>query len=286
MKFILENIKIENNTNVVSRPIFALEEITQMYEEATKNLEKELKIPKDVLNSFMIKDELNPDFWENKELKPKIKTEIIKIAKDFFKGLELPTNIKMKDILFVGSLANYNWSKYSDVDIHIVVDFSEFKEDEEFIKKFFNTQKKLWNDKHDITIFGYDVEMYVQELKQKLEASAIYSVPTNKWIVKPEKTNFKLDKKLIKRKVEKIFKKLEDIRNDYENKEYQNVIDKIEIIKKYLKQMRKSGLEKGGEYSTENIIFKVLRRTDFIELLNNYKNKAYDQLVSLNEEQP
>lgn len=286
MKFINKHIIIENNTNVISRPIFALEEITQMYEDVVKNIDKELTIPKDVLNSFMIKDELNPEIWDNDTLNPKVKKEIIKISKDFFKGLELSPNIKMKDILFVGSLANYNWSKFSDVDIHIVVDFSEFNQDEDFIKKFFDTQKTLWNDKHDITIFGYDVEIYVQELKEKLESSAIYSVPNDKWIVKPEKTKFKLDKKIIKRKVEKIFKKLEDIKNDYEDKEYQNVIDKIDNIKKYLKQMRKSGLEKGGEFSTENIIFKILRRTDFIELLNNYKNKAYDHLVSLNEEQP
>jgi len=286
MKFINKHIIIENNTSVISRPIFALEDITQMYEEVSKNLEKELKIPKDVLDSFKIKDSLNPDIWDDKTLNPKVKKEIIRIAKDFFKELELPEDIKMKDILFVGSLANYNWSKFSDVDIHIVVDFSQFKEKEEFIKKFFDTQKTLWNDKHDITIFGYDVEIYVQELKEQLESSAIYSVPNDKWIVKPEKTNFKIDKKVIKRKVEKIFKKIENIKNDYENQKYQSVIDKIDSIKKYLKQMRKSGLEKGGEYSTENIIFKVLRRTDFIELLNNYKNKAYDQLLSINEEQP
>ena len=286
MKFINKHIIIENNTSVISRPIFALEDITQMYEEVSKNLEKELKIPKDVLDSFKIKDSLNPDIWDDKTLNPKVKKEIIRIAKDFFKELELPEDIKMKDILFVGSLANYNWSKFSDVDIHIVVDFSQFKEKEEFIKKFFDTQKTLWNDKHDITIFGYDVEIYVQELKEQLESSAIYSVPNDKWIVKPEKTNFKIDKKVIKRKVEKIFKKIENIKNDYENQKYQIVIDKIDSIKKYLKQMRKSGLEKGGEYSTENIIFKVLRRTDFIELLNNYKNKAYDQLLSVNEEQP
>lgn len=286
MEFFNKNIINENNTNVISKPIFVLDEITEMYEDITKNLDKELKIPKDVLNSFMINDTLNTDIWEDNMLNPKVKREIIKIAKDFFKGLELPENIKMKDILLVGSLANYNWSKYSDVDIHIVVDFSEFKEKEELIKKFFDTQKTLWNDKHDITIYGYDVEIYVQELKEKLESSAIYSVPNDKWIVKPEKTKFKLDKKIIKRKVDKIFKKLNDIRNDYENEEYQNVINKIDTIKEYLKKMRKSGLEKGGEFSTENIIFKVLRRTDFIELLNNYKNKAYDNMVSLNEEEP
>jgi hypothetical protein len=286
MKFIRKNIILENQTSVITRPIFRLEEIVQLYEDVTKNINNDLKVPKDVLNSFMIKDSLNPDFWENEKLKPEISKKIIKIAKDFFKTLELSPSIKMKDILFVGSLANYNWSKYSDIDIHIVVDFSEFKEDEDFIKKYFDAEKNLWNNKHDIKIHDYDVEIYVQELNEKLESSAVYSVPRDKWIVKPEKTSFKLDKKIIKRKVEAIFHKLENIKNDFEEENYKEVIDKLDKLKDYIKQMRKSGLEKGGEFSTENIIFKILRRTDFMEILDNYKNKAYDYMSSINEDLP
>lgn len=286
MKFIRKKIISENQTSVITRPIFRLEEITQMYEDITKNIDTDLKIPKDVLNSFKIKDSLNPDFWENETLKPDIAKKIIKIAKDFFKGLDLSPNIKIKDVLFVGSLANYNWSKYSDVDIHVVVDFSDFNEDEDFIKKYFDAEKNLWNNKHDITINDYDVELYVQELKEKLESSAIYSVARNKWIVKPEKTKFKLDKKLVKRKVENIFHKLESIKHDFEDENYKGVIDKTTKIKDYIKQMRKSGLEKGGELSTENLIFKVLRRTDFMEILDNYKNKAYDLMSTINEDLP
>jgi hypothetical protein len=286
MKFINRHIILKEDTAIIKRPIFALEEITNMYEDVAKNIDKDLKVPKDVLNSFMIKDNLNPDIWDGDTINPKVKKELMKIAKDFFKDLKLSPSIKMKDILFVGSLANYNWSKFSDIDIHIVVDFSEFKEDEDFVKQFFDTQKNLWKSKHDISIFGYPVELYVQELKEKLESSAVYSIPNDKWIVKPEKTKFKLDKKVIKRKVEVLFHKLEDIKNDYEDKKYDDVIEKINSLKDYIKQMRKSGLEKGGEFSTENLIFKVLRRTDFMEILDNYKNKAYDQSVSVNEEQP
>jgi predicted nucleotidyltransferase len=286
MKFINRNIILETQTPVIKRPIFAMQEIAKMYEDVIKNLDTDLKVSKDVLNSFMVHDTLNPDIWENDTIKPQVKKELIKIAKDFFKDLGLSASIKMKDILFVGSMANYNWSNFSDIDLHIVVDFSEFKEDEDFIKKYFDAEKNLWNQKHNIKMFGYDVELYVQELKEKVDSSAVYSVPHDKWIVKPEKTQFKLDKKVIKRKVETLFHKLEDVKNSYEDKEYQEVIDKINQLKGYIKKMRKSGLQRGGEYSSENIIFKILRRTDFMEILDNYKNKAYDLGVTVNEEQP
>jgi len=286
MKFFNRHIILENQTSVIKRPIFAIQEITQMYEDVMKNLDTDLKVSKDVLDSFMIHDTLIPSIWDNDTMKPEVKKELIKISKDFFRGLKLSPSIKMKDILMVGSMANYNWSDFSDIDLHIVVDFSEFKEDEDFIKKYFDAEKNLWNQKHNIKIFGFDVEIYVQELKEKVDSSAVYSIPNDKWIVKPEKIKFKLDKKVIKRKVENLFHKLEDVEHSYEDKDYQAVIDKINNLKEYIKKMRKSGLQKGGEYSSENIIFKILRRTDFMEILDNYKNKAYDLSATLNEEQP
>lgn len=282
MRFIT-NALLENTQIGTNMP---MDEVTNLNEKVLQDLNVHLDVPKDVLASFQIKDQLNPDIWENEKLKPEIKASLIKIAKDFFKNLELPTNVKLKDILFVGSLANYNWSKFSDIDLHLVVDFAEFKEDEDFIKSFFDAQKNLFNSKHDIEVRAYPVEVYVQDVAEKLHASAIYSVPHDKWVLKPDSTNFKIDKKLIKRKVQRIFDKLKGIKKDYELKAFQTVVDKVDALKDDIKEMRQSGLEKGGEYSTENLVFKVLRRTDFMDLLDSYKIKSYDQLVSVNEDLP
>jgi len=282
MKFFIDHLILEN-TDVITRPIYNLDEVTQINEKAIKNLKTELKIPTDVLNSFKIKGELCPDFWKNNKLTTEVKVKLTKIANDFFKDLEVPDGIKLKDILFVGSLANYNWSKFSDIDLHLVVDFSKFKDDEDFIKKHFDAEKNVWNKKHDIKLEGYPVEIYVQDLKEKLYASAIYSVKSNKWVLEPDKAKFKVDKALIKRKVQKIFDKLKDVQNDYQAKNLTSVIKKVDKIKDQIKAMRQAGLEKGGEFSTENLVFKVLRRTEFMDLLDSFKNKSYDQETSLNE---
>ncbi len=282
MRFIT-NALLENTQIGTNMP---MDEVTDLNEKVLQDLNIHLDVPKDVLASFQIKDQLNPDIWENEKLKPEIKSNLIKIAKDFFKALELPSNIKLKDILFVGSLANFHWAKFSDIDLHLVVDFAEFKEDEDFIKSFFGAQKNLFNSKHDIEVRAYPVELYVQDVAEKLHASAIYSVPHDKWVLKPDTTNFKVDKPLIKRKVQRIFNKLKGIKKDYDLKAFQTVVDNVDALKEDIKEMRQSGLEKGGEYSTENLVFKVLRRTEFMDLLDSYKIKAYDQLVSVNEDQP
>ena len=277
---------LTEDTGVIQKPIFHFSEITGMYENAIKNLDTELNIPKDVFKSFQVKDTLAPKMWTNEQLKPEIRKRLFKIAVDFFTKLELPQEIKLKDILLVGSLANYNWSEYSDVDLHLVVDFSKFKEDEEFIKKFFDAQKNLYNIKHDIKIAGHDVEVYVQNKSEKLHAGGIYSIPKDTWIRKPKQIQLSIDKQLIKRKVDKIFDKLKTIEKDYKNEKYKDVITNVDLLKDQIKKMRQSGLERGGEYSIENLTFKVLRRTDFMETLDTYKNKAYDKMLSMNEEQP
>jgi hypothetical protein len=61
------------------------------------------------LKSFRLQDELNPKVWDKDELDPKIKEELLKLADDYFNNLELG-NLELEDVIFTGSLANFNWS--------------------------------------------------------------------------------------------------------------------------------------------------------------------------------
>ena len=105
----------------------------------------------------------------------------------------------------------------------------------------------------------------------------------DKWILKPEHENFKLNKRVIKNKAEMFIERLKDIRDDYKAKDYQSVVDKVSALKDKIKKYRTAGLDNGGEFSLENLVFKVLRRTPFMDILDSYKAKAYDKLMSVKE---
>jgi predicted nucleotidyltransferase len=277
-----DNKVIIENINPIT-PKVQLDEIDGLYEELLKHLSSEVKIPKDVLSSFKIKNELNQDIWVEDKLNPVVRKKLYKIAIDFFQSFEFPNDIKIKDIIFTGSLANYNWSKYSDIDLHIVLDFKDFNGEEKFMEDFFYAYKNIWNREHDITVYGYPVELYVQNLNDKLVATAVYSIVNDEWIKKPKKEVFKLDIDLIKNKAEKFIRELKTISKLYDRKEYKSVIDNVDNVKKKIKNLRQSGLDKGGEFSIENIIFKVLRRTSFMDQLDSFKAKAYDNMMSIEE---
>jgi len=267
-------------------PNLRLDETDELCVAFDENIKILSKLPKNVIDSFKIKNTLNTKIWSDDKLIPEIKTKLQEIADEFYKTLELPSNIKIKDIIFTGSLANFNWSEFSDVDLHLVLDFEEINDDLDFTQNYFMAQKNLWNETHNITISDYPVELYVQDVDDELEATAIYSIKKDKWLLKPEKESFKLDVKNLKLKAEKIMYQIRDIRDKFKAKDYQYVIDKSTALKDKIKKMRKSGLEKGGEFSMENLVFKALRRTDFMEIIANFKNQATDMLLSLNESNP
>lgn len=260
-----------------------LDEIDAISDTLDANIEKDIAIPKDVMDSFTIKDKLNPEIWNHFKLEPRVRFKLIKIAKNFLQDLELDKTIKIKDIYFTGSLSNFNWSKYSDIDLHIVLDFNQFGLDPKMVERFFYAQKSIWNQEHNITVFDYPVELYVQDKNHKLTATAIFSVLNNRWILKPKHNEFKIDKSAIKSKADKIIYTLKDIRQDYKDKAYQTVVDKVKKVKAKIKQMRMAGLERGGEFSLENLVFKVLRRTPFMDVLDSFKSKSYDSLMSVAE---
>ncbi|MEI6879762.1 MAG: hypothetical protein WCK82_00270 [Bacteroidota bacterium] len=283
MKFIRINPKLIKENLAPIAPIQHLDEIDALANTLDDNLGKEVHIPKDVLDSFKIKNTLNPEIWPEGNLNPKVQKNLIKIANGFVKDINLPKGIIIKDVIFTGSLANYNWSKFSDIDLHVILDFDQFDADPEIIQNYFNSQKTLWNQEHDITVFGYPVELYVQDTHAKLVSTAVYSVLRNEWIKKPKREEFKLDKTAIKDKAQSFINQLKDIRDEYKDKQYQSVVDKVTRVKDKIKQMRKAGLESGGEFSLENLAFKVLRRTPFMDILDSFKAKAYDNIMSVTE---
>lgn len=239
-----------------------------------------------ILNSFKLQDTLSDLIWLNHDsndfssikLKPEIRTACLKIAKDFIDYFKIES-IVIEDIYFVGSLTNYNWSNFSDIDIHVIVDKSKINADSDVVDELFDAKKTVYNEVHDIKIKGFDVELYAQDVNEDLESSkGLYSILYNKWLNTPVKNNFTLDKKSILKKVKEFntrLAKLEKLPNT------EDKVKQIDDFKDRIKKYRKSGLQKGGELSNENLIFKYLRRSGFMEKLIDLKTKTQDSILSL-----
>lgn len=233
------------------------------------------------LKSFKLKDYLNPKIWHKFKLDHEVKEELLQIGNDFIDEIkdDLKIDFKVKDIIFTGSLANYNWSEWSDIDLHIVLDFTEINDDENLVQNYLKTYSKLWNEDHDILIGGYELELNCQTDIEKIRKnSGVYSILYNYWVQKPDRKNFEIDYHLIKLKAEDIMDSIDDLEIESGNVDnYENFQFKWKKIWKKIKDGRKSGIEKDGEYSLENLVFKLLRRNKYIEKLINLRKKTYDK---------
>ena len=186
-----------------------------------------------------------------------------------------------------GSLVNFNWSQYSDFDVHIIADFNQFpKKNLHLYEELFKLKKTIFNSEQNIKIHGYDVEVFIQDENQKGHSAGIFSLISNDWIEKPKKEKFEVDKSVLKKKIdqwtEKIDKVLESAEDEKDLQKSKKIIDNL---KNKIKEYRKIGLEKGGEMSYENLVFKYLRRSGHIEKLFDFKKEKLDRELSLKEQE-
>lgn len=240
-----------------------------------------------LLKSFKPKDKLNPKIWdgdgESAKLKPIVREKLLEITDQFldFLGIDLIVT----DIIMIGSLVNYNWSQYSDIDLHIVVNFNQFPDNmRDLYVEFFDLKKIIFNDKHNIKFYGYDVECYVQDEVQTTFSSGVYSVLFNEWANLPKKEDVKkVDVELLKQKSEQWMRLIDGVLDNIKDEDPEKIKNIVKKYKSKLKKYRQCGLEKGGEMGLENLVFKVLRRNGYIEKLHNKPTEVIDDKLSLKQ---
>lgn len=226
---------------------------------------QELSIP-----AITYSPELNPKLWENNTLKPEVRNQLLRIAEHFVEFLKTP-DLDIKDITISGSNAGYNYSDYSDIDLHIVADYDQSQ------VELFMAKKNNYNFTHDIKIHGIDVELYVQSAADTHHSAGIYSVKRNRWLSEPKHNPPKVSPNEIKSKARNYAGQINQaLRSDN--------LEKAQETMDELYRLRKAGLESGGEQSVENLAFKLLRARGHIDKLRKYINKLQSAELSLGEQ--
>jgi len=238
------------------------------------------------LKSFEFKASLNKKVWDKDKLRPEIREKLIDIAKAFVKSTDI--QFIPVDIVIVGSLAGFNWSKYSDIDLHIITDFSALNENVDLVKNYFDAKKNSWNEQHkDLSIYGFDVELYVQDVKEENETNGMYSIKYNHWIKIPKMAHKELQDDIIKETaaayINKILYYNEKFNELTTDRQFIVLDQKVNYLYDLIKNGRKESLAEGGEQSPGNIIFKILRRSGHFGMLKNLKTMLFDRINSLGE---
>ena len=234
------------------------------------------------MNYPLYNSTLCPDLWDKKGelyvMRKEVRERLMKIADDFVVEYlaEAKVKIKVKDVVVIGSIANFNWNKFSDIDLHLVFDYADLDMSEEDAFTMLTAIKINWNKSHDIKIKGHDLELGVQGLEQENHSKSTYSVKRNKWLVPPTNVSPKFDKETIKAKHNMMKEKIDALLKAKDDDGLRRILEKLYV-------MRQAGLDKSGEYSAENIVFKILRAQGYLDKIKDHAAQIYDKEMTLNE---
>lgn len=233
-------------------------------------------------------NQLNPKIWNNetKKLIPIVRYKLLEITKKYLETLK-DLDIKFKDIILTGSAANYNYNDQSDLDVHVIVDYDKINQDNDLLLNYFKQIKDNWSNAYKITIHGLPVEMFIQDEKSKEVSSAsIYSLLNDKWVIEPQHETPKYNIEEIKKIAADFLTRFDDIKTEYKvnKKDIEKPIADIEQMKTDMSDLRKKGLDSElGEFSNENLAYKLLRNLLFFDKVNKFKEKLVHDNLSLKE---
>jgi predicted nucleotidyltransferase len=228
---------------------------------------------KDFKNNIAYHSRLNTKAWAGTQLRPEVRYKLLQAAKLFISYLDVE-GFRVLDVVLAGSMANFNYTDYSDFDVHVVTRYSDLNCDN-LAEAFYRAKKQLWNEQHDIIVYGHDVELYAEDIDQPPVSAGIYSILDDKWLVEPKYNPPEIDRPAIKLKVQDLTKQIDHaVSTANDPDDILRVADKIS-------KMRKSGLAQGGEFSVENLAFKVLRNQGLIDRLYKEFNRQQDINLSL-----
>jgi len=219
---------------------------------------------------YKLHDQLNPKIWNNYVLRPDVRLASMKIALEFYKFLQV--DIKIVDVVISGSQANYNYTEHSDLDLHLIVDYSQVQ-CEYPVDELFDTKRLLWKEQHDITIHNIPVELYVEDTANPAVSSS-YSIIKDQWIDEPKKQIKNIDNNRVRSATQKWSKLIKFSL-------HHNDLGVIRKTKDLLKMYRQSGLSREGEFSVPNLVYKTLRNEGYIRKLMDAIRSLQDAQLSI-----
>lgn len=233
--------------------------------------------------SFELHEFLQPDIWSDFKMDKEIRERLLEISNEYVNSIK--GTFKLHDIILIGSLASYNWSEYSDFDLHVVINYSDINDDVELVEEYLDIHKKLWNKKYDIEILGFDVELFAENKGRDVtHINGIFSILKNKWVKKPTKKDIDIDEELIETKAKSLMVMVDEVEVMIGESVMSNqeLLDELNKVWDKIKRGRKEGLASPkGEYAVGNLVFKYLRRNEYISKIIELKKILIEEKYSL-----
>lgn len=221
---------------------------------------------------IMFHTNLNPKLWEKDQLRADVQVKLLSVAKNFLESLKLD-DIPLVDIIITGSNTALTYTPQSDLDLHIIVNMEQIYNGS-LVNEFFDAKKRLWNNLYDVELYGVPIEIYVEDDDETVRGNK-FSLMSNTWLHREPITKTGFDDRSVRAKVGYLKRHIARELDRADN--VQDLTDLLDKLRKY----RQAGLDKHGEFSTENLAFKSLRNEGLIQKIHDRRIELTNKTLSL-----
>jgi hypothetical protein len=253
--------------------------ITELYKEVSA-LTEDLEVKEDIEKH----DTLNPILFDGDKLKPEVKEKAIEVADELLQMMsDSGLDIKLQDLILTGSNASYNYTKDSDIDLHLVADMSDVDDPAGLYPILFDNFKGSFNKKFDIAFYDIPVEVYIESADTARVSKGVYSIYKDAWITEPKNEEIPdIDLVVVDQKLAPWVERYKELIKKTD-KETCTDSTEIEAYIDDIYKLRQKGLSTEGEYSTENLIFKEIRNLGYLDELKELCDVITTNRLSLTD---
>lgn len=255
---------------------------TAMYAQETVNILSVPTIAIEAVAGTIVHDTLHQSFWQDMQFDETIRERLVTIARDFYESLKLPAPII--DIQLTGSIANYNYHDLSDLDVHVIIDYTVIDDNVDLVKKMINAERWKWNETYDIMFRGHEVELYIQDVSEQHTASGLYSLLNAAWIIEPSPKTMTIDENDVTYKANLYKSMIDTLIAQKGIADAKNLYERATTLRYKIIRLRRDAFEAGeNEFNIDNLAFKELRNSGYIGKLIDFEHDVYEKSFELNE---
>ena len=258
------------------------EKWTEQDDGQLKKIEIDFITPDDLEEDIEKHETLNDKIFdaETQEMLPEVREKLLEIADNFVENVhEDELDLEVKDIVLIGSNANYNYTKDSDLDVHIIAS-SKPDCNKKHLNQIYQAYKSMFNKNYDITIHGIPTEIYVEMDEVNARSGGIYSIKDNKWLKQPKQFEVPdIDYDAFYKEFGKWEERYFELINYLD--EYENASEEVDKYIDDIYEVRKDGIAKGGEFDIANLVFKECRNRGYLDHLKELKTELASKEMSL-----
>lgn len=201
--------------------------------------------------------------FEGDKVRSDLCAKAMAFAQERFRDLKLP-QLRILDMLFVGSLASYEYDDLSDVDVHIIIDPASWSGDAAFLRRYLSTVNDLNEFLYDrITMFGRkaDFTFYADTVENRIEPGVgVYSLFKEAWLEPPKAATTRFSREAVETDLIAFVKRFNDLVGAYASDKKSFACGGFSGFREEVRLYRRKGIARDGIRSTENIVYRALRR--------------------------